>query len=617
MAKQPSKGDKVKWKTSGGSASGTVERVITSRVKIGGRTVAGSKDEPRFLVKNDETGKATVLRGRSLQAGAARRAAGAGARKPAARTRKPAEKTAAKPAARKAAAEEPAADAPAAPQPLKQPSSRGRWVAVAALLAAAAVVAGFFLLGGDDDEDSGDDETAITSTTEPTDTTATTTETSAPSATGSSPELTAAVEAQPFALRRVATIPPRRLGDEQDQLKSQFARIYTSSLAGIDETWEAAVGTNDQVASVAESVRQKVESDRAITDAFVANSFSDGDSPTVLAQKTSRTEAAVKAQLKTAGEVTPPAEAEELFAAFDASWKDALAYLRAVAAAIESRDQAALDRALSQGRAAALAPASRSAARPTTLQSEMQSLACGELEVTDTVTLPDGPPLAYRELGSGPPVLLLHGWPTSSFLWRNVMPPIARANRVIALDLPGFGGSDKPPRRALQLRVLRAGDRRLPRAARQSTAVAIAGHDLGGPVATHWALDRQERVTAFALLNTLVYPEFSEAVFAFIKAASTPGLREQITSPEGLEAVMRLGLADEAQLTDEVLAGVREPFQTRGHRAIALADAGIGLEPEGFAEMREPAWLDDDAGAPDLRRAGPDPARHRRDDGAA
>src|SRR5688572_4222979 len=52
--------------------------------------------------------------------------------------------------------------------------------------------------------------------------------------------------------------------------------------------------------------------------------------------------------------------------------------------------------------------------------------------------------LAYRELGSGPPVLLLHGWPMSSFLWRDVMPPIARQNRVIALDLPGFGGSDKP-----------------------------------------------------------------------------------------------------------------------------------------------------------------------------
>jgi len=52
--------------------------------------------------------------------------------------------------------------------------------------------------------------------------------------------------------------------------------------------------------------------------------------------------------------------------------------------------------------------------------------------------------LAYRELGAGPPVLLLHGWPTSSYLWRRVLGPLARRHRVVALDLPGFGGSDKP-----------------------------------------------------------------------------------------------------------------------------------------------------------------------------
>jgi hypothetical protein len=374
VAKQPSKGDKVKWKTSGGSASGTVERVITSRVKIGGRTVAGSKDEPRFLVKNDETGKATVLRGRSLQAGAAGRAAAAGARKSPARARKSPDKAAAKPAPRKAADEEPPT-VPPAPQPLKQPSSRGRWAAVAALLAAAAVIAGFFVLSGDDDDDSGDDEVAVTSTTEATETTPT--ETSATGATGSSPELTAALEGQPFALRGVATIPPRRLGDEQEQLKPQFTRIYTSALAGIDETWEVATGTNDQIASVAESVRQKVESDRTITDAFVANSFSEGDPASVLAQKTSRTEAVVKAQLKTAAEVTPPAEAEQLFAAFDASWKDSLAYLRAVGAAIDAGDQAALDAALRNGRAAATQAGERIRTSASALQAEVQTLAGG------------------------------------------------------------------------------------------------------------------------------------------------------------------------------------------------------------------------------------------------
>jgi pimeloyl-ACP methyl ester carboxylesterase len=191
--------------------------------------------------------------------------------------------------------------------------------------------------------------------------------------------------------------------------------------------------------------------------------------------------------------------------------------------------------------------------------------------------------LAYRELGSGPPVLLVHGWPTSSFLWREVMPPIARRNRVVALDLPGFGASDKP----LDVRYGfdffgRALDGFL--AALEIDQVAIAVHDLGGPVGLHWAVHRPDRVTKLALLNTLVYPEFSGAVQEFVKACSTPGLRDQLTSPEGLEAAMRLGLADPANLTDDVIAAVREPFRGAESRR-ALADAGIGLEPDGFAEI--------------------------------
>ena len=51
--------------------------------------------------------------------------------------------------------------------------------------------------------------------------------------------------------------------------------------------------------------------------------------------------------------------------------------------------------------------------------------------------------LHYLEAGAGEPVLLLHGWPTSSYLWRKTLPAIAAGNRVIALDLPGFGASSK------------------------------------------------------------------------------------------------------------------------------------------------------------------------------
>jgi pimeloyl-ACP methyl ester carboxylesterase len=200
----------------------------------------------------------------------------------------------------------------------------------------------------------------------------------------------------------------------------------------------------------------------------------------------------------------------------------------------------------------------------------------------DTVEV-DNLTLAYRELGSGPPVLLLHGWPTSSYLWREVMRPIAEHNRVLAIDLPGFGGSDKP----LGVRYgFELFDRTLDGflAALGIEQVGLAVHDLGGPIGLHWAVHRPQRVTRLALLNTLVYPEFSEAVLQFIKACSTPELRDQLTSPAGLEAAMGLGLADEASLTDEVLAAVREPFQSEESRR-ALADAGIGLEPEGFVEI--------------------------------
>jgi pimeloyl-ACP methyl ester carboxylesterase len=195
----------------------------------------------------------------------------------------------------------------------------------------------------------------------------------------------------------------------------------------------------------------------------------------------------------------------------------------------------------------------------------------------------DGLRLAYRELGEGPAVLLLHGWPTSSFLWREVMGPIGRANRVVAVDLPGFGASDKPPgtrytfeffSRTLDLFLAQLGVDQL----------GLAVHDLGGPVGIHWALHRSGRVTRLALLNTLVYPEFSEATKDFVRACMAPDRREKLTSPEGLESIMRDGLADPSKLRPEVLAAVQAPFGTPDARN-ALADAGIGLSRKGFVQI--------------------------------
>jgi haloalkane dehalogenase len=199
------------------------------------------------------------------------------------------------------------------------------------------------------------------------------------------------------------------------------------------------------------------------------------------------------------------------------------------------------------------------------------------------VALAGGLRLAYRELGSGPPVLLLHGWPTSSLLWRGVMPAIARANRVLALDLPGFGGSDKPLdtdygygfyERALDgfldaLRIERFG---------------LAVHDIGGPIGVRWAIARSGRVTRLALLNTLLYPDLLAGSDEFEAMLRTPERRDRLTSPDGLATVMRRGVVNRANVTDEVLAGVRAPFATEAARQ-ALVRAGLGLEPEVYAEI--------------------------------
>lgn len=201
----------------------------------------------------------------------------------------------------------------------------------------------------------------------------------------------------------------------------------------------------------------------------------------------------------------------------------------------------------------------------------------------------DGMALSYLSAGAGvgAPVLLLHGWPTSSFLWRNVMPAIAAHRRVIALDLPGFGGSAKPLGASYSFRFFqRTLDGFL--AALGIGEVALGVHDLGGPVGLYWARQNPARLERLAILNTIVYPEVSWAVKAFVVACRLPGLRDIITSPWGLEKALHLGIADRSRLRPDALAGLRAPFADRAARR-ALSRAGSALSPKGLAEIAR--WM--------------------------
>jgi pimeloyl-ACP methyl ester carboxylesterase len=199
----------------------------------------------------------------------------------------------------------------------------------------------------------------------------------------------------------------------------------------------------------------------------------------------------------------------------------------------------------------------------------------------------EGLRLHYLEQGKGEPILLLHGWPTSSYLYRNLLGILGEGNRAIALDLPGFGRSDKPLDASYSFRF----HDRVLQGFLDALGIERAGlvvHDLGGPIGLYWASRHPERLSRLALLNTVVYARPSLAVIAFVAAARTPGARSWLTSPRGLRFAMRFGVHDKERLTEEAIAAYQEPFQTDQARK-ALRKTATGLHPGGFKEIER--WL--------------------------
>ncbi|WP_119271559.1 alpha/beta fold hydrolase [Taklimakanibacter deserti] len=111
-----------------------------------------------------------------------------------------------------------------------------------------------------------------------------------------------------------------------------------------------------------------------------------------------------------------------------------------------------------------------------------------------------------RRSGEGPPLLLLHGFPQTHLMWRDVAPLLARRFTVICADLPGYGRSGCPPSAAdhapYSKRTTAAGMVRVMEhlGFRQ---FAVAGHDRGGRVAYRLALDHPERVNRLAVLDVV------------------------------------------------------------------------------------------------------------------
>ncbi len=168
-----------------------------------------------------------------------------------------------------------------------------------------------------------------------------------------------------------------------------------------------------------------------------------------------------------------------------------------------------------------------------------------------------------REAGSGRPIVLLHGIPTSSFLWRKVLPVLARTHRAIAPDLLGFGRSDKPAQGIPPVSELAAElARLLDRLGVEETA--LVGHDLGALVVAALLERWPQRVTHVVLTNTSFRPERWRAPwYSPLHLLRLPVLGELAAAaacPWMLKLAMRPYLVDPTVLDRETLAGYWEPF---------------------------------------------------------
>lgn len=106
--------------------------------------------------------------------------------------------------------------------------------------------------------------------------------------------------------------------------------------------------------------------------------------------------------------------------------------------------------------------------------------------------------------GGGDPIVLVHGFPTSSHLWQPVVPLLPDGHRVVVVDLLGYGRSDRPAGRDVSIRGHAERMRQVLDALGIERA-CIVGHDIGGGIAQVMALRWPQRVSALVLVNAVAY----------------------------------------------------------------------------------------------------------------
>lgn len=175
--------------------------------------------------------------------------------------------------------------------------------------------------------------------------------------------------------------------------------------------------------------------------------------------------------------------------------------------------------------------------------------------------------MAYVDRGRGAPIVFLHGNPTSSYLWRNVIPYVEPAGRCLAPDLIGMGRSGRAPGGACRLvdhaRYLDAWFDALG----LTRDVTLVMHDWGSALGFWWAQRHPERVRGLAYMEAIVRPltwaEWPEPARAIFQAMRSPAGEEIVLVKNAfVERILPASVL--RRLTEEEMAEYRRPWAEPG-----------------------------------------------------
>jgi haloalkane dehalogenase len=179
-----------------------------------------------------------------------------------------------------------------------------------------------------------------------------------------------------------------------------------------------------------------------------------------------------------------------------------------------------------------------------------------------------GSQMHYIEQGTGDPILLLHGNPTWSYLWRNIIPHLSHLGRCIAPDLIGYGRSGKPEIEYRWFDHAKYLEKFIE--ALDLKDITLVLHDHGSGLGFHYAMNHQDNVRAIAFFEAIVRPfpaeEFSSPefreIFRKFRSGEVGGEGWQLLVEQNMFIEQLLPQAAGRPLTPKEMGFYREPFPT-------------------------------------------------------